>query len=179
MTTDTTITPQTLDEILPDAMRDEAAWQRLVTQLGATTVRASLIRLRADVKQQRTINAGLADAGDIPRPEYSRWLAKVTGFDRALTRRMTELQVNPTAPDGNRPAEQTNAYYRRRHVADRNLITVLAMAMHRYLEDDDLGEEVLEDALDSLMDFGTKGQHSVADAIGQGLIGQDEPGLTA
>lgn len=170
------ITPVALDEIVPDAMRDEIAWQRLIAQLGPAVVRASLLRLRADLKQQRTINAGLADAGDMPRPDYSRWLSKSTGFDRALTRRLTELQVNPTAPAGNRQPGESNAHYRRRHVADRALIETLAMAIHCYLEDDDLGEDVLEEALDTVMDFGAKGQFSVADAIEQGLIGQGPNG---
>lgn len=158
------------DEVVSEAMRSDVTWDRLVAVAGADVARANLIRLRTDVRQQRSIRAALMACGELSSLEYNRWLAKSTAFDRALTRRLARMQVNSGNPASDRTAEHTSGYYMRRHKADVLLVETLALAVHRYLEDDELEEDVLEDALDAVVDLGKLGEMPLREAIERQLI---------
>lgn len=167
--------PAKLDTIVPDAMRDENTWQALLADIGPEKIRGSLSRLRADMKLQRSIKGGLANAGDIPRPDYDRWRSKAARFEQEINRRLTEIQVNHLSPTANR-GEESNLYYRRRHKEDHRIIQTLAVAIYRYIEDSGMDEGILEDALDVVRDFGKNyGELSLLDGINQGLIPLEQP----
>ena len=159
-----------IDLIIKRAMRTDETWARYVEIVGAPEARGHLIRLRADLKAQRTVNAARLGSKELPQVEYQQWLARSTSFDRALSRRLASIQVNPGAPAANRTSVETSSHYKRMHKADVRLVETLAMAIHRYLEDDDLGEDVLEDALDADVDLGKNGVMPLRDAIEAGLF---------
>jgi hypothetical protein len=162
-----------MDAIVTEAMRTDATWARYVEEVGAPEARAQLIRLRADVKLQRQINAALLASGELPRLEFQQWLGRSAGFDRALARRLASIQVNPGEPAGNRSPGEVRENLRRMHKANVRLIETLALAIHRYLEDDEdeeVGEDVLEEALDAPIDLGKLGVMPLRAAIEQGFV---------
>jgi len=159
-----------MDTIITQAMRGDDTWEAYVEQVGVTAARAHLIRLRTDVKAQRTLNAARLTSGEITRVEHAQWLAAVVQFERSINRRLASILADPMNPDANHTPEQYEQSKRRIREEARTVIDTLAMAIHQYLEDAELGENVLEEALDTEIHLGRFGSMRIRDAIERGLV---------
>lgn len=145
-----------LDDITREAMRDSATFAQLVQQVGPDKVRASLIRMRNDVGQQNFIQQERRIAGDLTKQELHEWKIRSASFVRALNRRIGQIEADQDPDD--------RAYYR-------NIVVRMALAIDRYLDDEDVPEAVLEELLDIKIPFGESQEpKALADAITDGVI---------
>lgn len=159
------------------AMNDERMWAELTAPSeDARDVLAVLLDWRTSVKDDRErwkarVSAlsserqmGAATADDVHRLniEYADWRRRVAGFDRVLTKRVSELQRRFSAAT-------TDVQRRQRKVAQ-NTMQTLALAIYAH-QSEELSDAELYERLDSLsFDFGRHGRLTLREAIEQEVI---------
>ncbi|ACZ29619.1 hypothetical protein Xcel_0580 [Xylanimonas cellulosilytica DSM 15894] len=115
---------------------------------GPAAVRADLEHLKRTLQHQRTIKAGWVADGVWTTTQYNAWVGRQA---------TVELHVDNWLHDLAAVYDPATA--------------VLADAIHRYLEDADASDDILEDALDeSTIPLGDRPAITVRDAIAQGLL---------
>ncbi|GAB3175952.1 hypothetical protein GCM10027059_50080 [Myceligenerans halotolerans] len=153
-----------IDALTREAMRDDDAFERLVADIGADKVRASLARMRNDVRWQEVTQHDKRSTGEISTRQMLRWQIKARRFKLALKRRLAEIQVDPHNLTASYLPDDTRQHYRK-------IVMRMALAVDTYLDDPNASDSILEDLLDERIPFGPNQQRlSLADAISEGII---------
>lgn len=160
-----------LTQLVAESLRDDDAWDKLTEEHDPHLIRHALATLRADMKIQRDRHAARLNDGTWTQDQYDTWYKSSLGFSSGLNRRFSQIE-----PIARKLQPETKNYYRRRHAEDTSIIAHLVQTIDKYLEDDSQPATLLEEALDTVRNFGPEhGDMTLFDALEAGMFHNSTP----